>query len=130
MKKKGVLGVELGGLIFECGFLYSPGRPGTMYRKNGDPGDPPEEAELELTSCRLEVIEKILGYHLIWADGTEATCSKIPDHLEEGCRVIPLVAQKEQPDLLNSLEDLNALEALYELAEAELERTWPDEDPD
>ena len=30
--------------------VYYPGSPGTWYRRNGDPGDPPEPAEWELTS--------------------------------------------------------------------------------
>ena len=28
----------------------TPGFPGTMYARNGDPGDPPEPAEAEITS--------------------------------------------------------------------------------
>ena len=28
-------------------FRYSPGRAGSMYQRNGDPGDPPEPAEVE-----------------------------------------------------------------------------------
>ena len=27
---------------------YSPGRAGTMYRSNGDPGDPPEPEDFEI----------------------------------------------------------------------------------
>lgn len=27
---------------------FSPGSPGTFYRSNGDPGDPPESAEFEI----------------------------------------------------------------------------------
>lgn len=29
---------------------FTPGHPGTMYARNGDPGDPPEGAEVEITS--------------------------------------------------------------------------------
>lgn len=28
---------------------YSPYHPGTMYRRNGDPGDPPEPAEFSIS---------------------------------------------------------------------------------
>lgn len=42
-------------LIIE--FDYSPGSPGTMYQKNGDPGDPPEPEELDITACKLEVLD-------------------------------------------------------------------------
>lgn len=34
-------------------FDYSPGSPGTMYQRNGDPGDPPEPEELDITACWL-----------------------------------------------------------------------------
>lgn len=29
---------------------YHPGHPGSWYKKNGDPGDPPEDAEIEILS--------------------------------------------------------------------------------
>lgn len=29
---------------------YTPGNPGTWYRSNGDPGDPPEPAECDILS--------------------------------------------------------------------------------
>lgn len=29
---------------------YTPGRAGTMYKRNGEPGDPPEPPEFELES--------------------------------------------------------------------------------
>jgi hypothetical protein len=28
-------------------YRYTPGRPGTFYARNGDPGDPPEPAEVD-----------------------------------------------------------------------------------
>lgn len=35
-------------------FKYWPGHPGTWYRRNGDPGDPPEPAEVEVTSVTVD----------------------------------------------------------------------------
>jgi hypothetical protein len=35
-------------------FYYYPGSPGSMYKKNGDPGDPPEDEEVEVLSARIE----------------------------------------------------------------------------
>lgn len=35
-------------------FDYSPGRPGTWYKRNGDPGDPPEPDELDVTSVKVD----------------------------------------------------------------------------
>lgn len=36
-------------------FDYTPGSPGTMYAPNGDPGDPPEPEELDITGIWMEV---------------------------------------------------------------------------
>ena len=36
--------------VFFCAFSYYPGTAGSWYRRNGDPGDPPEAAEVEFTS--------------------------------------------------------------------------------
>lgn len=33
-------------------YTFSPGVPGVAYKKNGDPGDPPEDEEIEITSVR------------------------------------------------------------------------------
>lgn len=30
---------------------YTPGHEGTMYQRNGDPGDPPEPSEFEILMC-------------------------------------------------------------------------------
>lgn len=35
-------------------FTYSPGRPGTWYKRNGDPGDPPEPDELDIESVKVD----------------------------------------------------------------------------
>lgn len=35
-----------------CSYTYSPGRPGCNYLPNGDPGYPPEPAEVEIYSIR------------------------------------------------------------------------------
>lgn len=34
-----------------------PGTPGTLYRRNGDPGDPPEPAEVEVLSVTRSGVE-------------------------------------------------------------------------
>jgi len=36
---------------------YSAGRPGTFYRSNGDPGDPPEPAEFEIHSVKWQGVD-------------------------------------------------------------------------
>jgi len=43
-------------------FNYYPGFPGSMYKSNGDPGDPPEDAEIEFISAFLngeDVLDKL-----------------------------------------------------------------------
>ena len=34
-------------------FNYYPGSTGSMYKKNGDPGDPPEGEEVEVLSAKV-----------------------------------------------------------------------------
>ena len=41
------------GVELECEGVYTRGRPGTMYKRNGDPGYPPEDAEFELEAVRV-----------------------------------------------------------------------------
>lgn len=36
---------------------HSPGRPGTFYRSNGDPGDPPEPEEFEIQSVKWQGVD-------------------------------------------------------------------------
>jgi hypothetical protein len=38
-------------------FNYYPGSPGSMYKKNGDPGDPPESEEVEILSARIDGVD-------------------------------------------------------------------------
>ena len=56
------------------GISYTPGRPGRMYLRNGDPGDPPEPAELTWEAIRLDLpdcpdlsdlIETLNGFDMI-----------------------------------------------------------------
>lgn len=35
-----------------CFYIYTPGLPGCNYLRNGDPGYPPEPAEVEIYSIR------------------------------------------------------------------------------
>lgn len=44
---------ELGEQEFVFEVSYTPGRPGTMYSRNGDPGDPPESPEIDIRSAKL-----------------------------------------------------------------------------
>lgn len=38
-------------------FNYTKGRPGSMYKSNGDPGDPPEGDELEILSATFNGLD-------------------------------------------------------------------------
>lgn len=38
-------------------FKYSPGRSGSWYKRNGDPGDPPEPAEVEIIKVAFNGID-------------------------------------------------------------------------
>ena len=38
-------------------FNYTKGRPGSMYKSNGDPGDPPEGDELEILSAMFDGVD-------------------------------------------------------------------------
>ena len=38
-------------------FNYTKGRPGSMYKSNGDPGDPPEDAEVEVLSATFNGLD-------------------------------------------------------------------------
>lgn len=42
--------------------LYSPGRPGSFYKRNGDPGDPPEPAEFEIDTVTNAEGENIMPF--------------------------------------------------------------------
>lgn len=44
---------SLGEHEVEVQYTYSPGRPGKMYLRNGDPGYPPEPAEAEIIAVYL-----------------------------------------------------------------------------
>lgn len=119
---KGTARVEIGGYEFDCDWSYSPGRPGTMYRRNGDPGDPPEDSEFCVESCRLVIPRRILGYHIQWKDGTSAICKDKPEHQETGCTITPLIADTENPDLLDVAEELSGFDSLNDMVEDQLDR--------
>lgn len=44
---------SLGEHEVEVQYTYSPGRPGEMYLRNGDPGYPPDPAEAEIIAVYL-----------------------------------------------------------------------------
>jgi hypothetical protein len=44
--------------------FYTPGRAGTMYNRNGDPGDPPEPEEFDVESIvvgGVDITEELVG---------------------------------------------------------------------
>ena len=47
--------IEVGGHALHVEYEYSPGRPGRMYLRNGDPGDPDEPPEFAATKIELQV---------------------------------------------------------------------------
>lgn len=54
-----------------CSYTYSPGRPGCNYLPNGDPGYPPEPAEVEIYSVRdkqydVEMLELVSDEEYVW----------------------------------------------------------------
>lgn len=57
----------------ECDYYYSPG---CMYKRNGDPGDPPEE-DFEVTDVSIEEARDIETNELV---------EPIPDGLQEKVR--------------------------------------------
>jgi len=40
---------------FSINYDFTPGYPGCMYQRNGDPGDPPEPADVCVNSVKLFV---------------------------------------------------------------------------
>lgn len=50
--------IEIGGVEHEVRalVLYHPGHPGTLYQRNGDPGDPPEPSEVEVIAWKIRTI--------------------------------------------------------------------------
>lgn len=49
--------IDYGGVTWEVEFDASPYIPATMYRANGDPGDPAEGGEVELIRVSLSLEE-------------------------------------------------------------------------
>jgi len=49
------------GILGECeceiSFTYSPGHPGSWYRRNGDPGDPPDPAEADVVKVMCDGVD-------------------------------------------------------------------------
>lgn len=56
----------------EIEYRYSPGDPGCMYQRNGDPGWPPEPAEVDL-----------IGAKLIAGDGLLPTAAQVQDWAQD-----------------------------------------------
>ena len=73
---------------------YIKGHPGSFYRSNGDPGDPPEPDQFEITN-------------VIW-DGLDITENLSNDNfdfysLEEDC--LEDIKDEEPDDYFNDIED-------------------------
>lgn len=47
LEERDDLPMGLIGVVFNIDYTFTPGRPGSMYARNGDPGDPPEPEEIE-----------------------------------------------------------------------------------
>ena len=59
---EGMVHWDAGEAEYTAHFDYSPGRPGKMYLRNGDPGYPDEPAELDITDlerngCTVPIID-------------------------------------------------------------------------
>jgi hypothetical protein len=48
---------RIGEIPVTISFSYYAGREGSMYKRNGDPGDPPEDAEIEILSIEYSGID-------------------------------------------------------------------------
>lgn len=46
---------------YYCEYNFTPSVPGFAYRKNGDPGDPPEPEEIEITVLKPYLADHTLG---------------------------------------------------------------------
>ncbi len=46
---------------YYCEYDFSPSSPGSMYKRNGDPGDPPEAEEIDITMLKPYLPDHALG---------------------------------------------------------------------
>ena len=89
-------------LVVTVDYHYAPGTPDTLYRPNGDPGDPGNPEELELHAVVSRTVITLSG------DGVTV-------HLAPGIDLLPFLSAQEAEDLeLDLLRDI----------------THPDYDPD
>ena len=74
-------------LSVEC--WYTPGRAGTMYRSNGDPGDPPEPEEIEIECIKIgqedvtELLATLWVQRSLW--GHPASYVPVWEVIEQKC---------------------------------------------
>ena len=56
------------GVDLECEGVYTRGRPGCAYKRNGDPGDPPEDESFELYTVKVGGVEigDMLDQMYVW----------------------------------------------------------------
>ena len=79
--------MTLGGQDLRVTWHYDPGHPGTMYRSNGDPGDPPEPEEWYAEKVELKA--KLDASHDLspadlWLDITDLATALTRDPGEPG----------------------------------------------
>lgn len=72
MKKVGTVSLHTDEGTYVAAFTYFPGHPGCWYRRNGDPGDPPEPDEIEIGEVVLN-----------WDNGLAETVDNPSDDLIE-----------------------------------------------
>ena len=88
--------VVLGDNTLTVNCWHTPGRAGTMYRSNGDPGDPPEPEEIEIECIKIgqEDVTELLATLWVEKRGT----------ITRDIRYVPVWQEIEQ----------KALEAIYD----------------
>lgn len=57
MKRTGTVTLHRDEGTYVAAFTHYPGHPGSWYRRNGDPGDPPEPDEIEYSSIKINGVE-------------------------------------------------------------------------
>lgn len=84
-----VVNVNLGDNNLQVHCWHTPGREGTMYRSNGDPGDPPEPEEIEIERILIgqeEVTELLATMYVQRGHGmTPVTYAPVWSVIEQKC---------------------------------------------
>jgi len=85
--------VSVCGAEFMVTGTYYQGHPGTMYQSNGDPGDPPEDADFEITEVQA---------------GGESLLEFLTDEQYEIIKnaVLEQIGEDDGPDPMDYLRDM------------------------